>query len=186
MSESLHGKKIAILATDGFEQSELFEPKKMLEQAGAETEVISLKSGDIKGWNVKNWGDSIRVDKTVSEARATEYDGLVLPGGVISPDHLRMDTKAMAFVEDFVATGRPIGAICHGPWSLVEVGAVEGRIFTSWPSLKTDIENAGGTWVDKEVVEDGQFVSSRKPDDIPAFGKTLIEHLSRAKGRKAA
>lgn len=181
MSESLHGKKIAILATDGFEQAELVEPKKILEEAGAETVVVAPKSGQIRGWNVKEWGDPVKVDKTLDQVRATEYDGLVLPGGVINPDHLRMEPKAMAFVEEFVSTGRPVGAICHGPWSLVEVGAVKGRTFTSWPSLKTDIRNAGGTWVDREVVTDGQFVSSRKPDDIPAFTDALIEKLRAAK-----
>ena len=183
MPESLHGKKIAIVATDGFEQSELLEPKKMLEQAGAETEVIAPKSGEIKGWNMKNWGDSVKVDRTLEGAHAEDYDALVLPGGVMNPDHLRMNPQAVEFVRNFVISGRTVAAICHGPWTLVEAGVVQGRTFTSWPSLKTDLKNAGATWVDKEVVTDGQFISSRKPDDLPAFGKAIIEALGKQERR---
>jgi protease I len=182
---NLQGKKIAILATDGFEQVELTEPKKALEEAGATTEVISPKSGEIKGWKFTEWGDKVRVDKTLDQARTQDYDALVLPGGVINPDHLRIEPKAVQFVQDFVASGRTVAAICHGPWTLVEAGAVKGKTFTSWPSLKTDLKNAGATWVDKEVVTDGQFISSRNPDDIPAFNRTIIETLSGQKAKAA-
>lgn len=186
MSQTLHGMKIAIVATDGFEQSELLEPKKALEAAGAETEVIAPKSGEIKGWSKKDWGDTVKVDKTLSNARAEDYDALVLPGGVMNPDHLRMDEKAVEFVREFAASERPVAAICHGPWTLVEAGAVKGRAFTSWPSLKTDLKNAGATWVDEEVVVSGHFISSRKPDDIPAFVKALIGMLEKGRKREAA
>ena len=178
MAGNLHGKKVAILATDGFEQVELLKPKKALEEAGATTEVISPKSGEIKGWNFKEWGDTVRVDKSLDQARAQDYDALVLPGGVINPDHLRMEPKAVSFVRDFVGTGRPVAAICHGPWTLVEADVVRGKTVTSWPSLKTDLKNAGANWVDREVVTDGQFIFSRNPDDIPAFSRTIIERLS--------
>ena len=186
MSESLQGRKIAILATDGFEQSELAEPRKTLDQAGAKTVVISPKTGEIRGWNKTDWGDKVKVDRTLSDAKVNDYDALVLPGGVMNPDHLRMNPEAMKFVKEFVATERPIAAICHGPWTLIEAAAVKGQTFTSWPSLKTDLENAGATWVDQEVVTSGQFISSRKPDDIPAFSKTLIETLEAEKRKRAA
>ncbi len=186
MAENLAGKRVAILATDGFEQVELTEPRKALDQAGATTEVVSLKSGDIKGWNHTEWGDKVEVDKTLDQARPQDYDALVLPGGVINPDHLRMEPKAVQFVKDFVATGRPVAAICHGPWTLVEAGVVKGKTMTSWPSLKTDLKNAGANWVDKEVVTDGQFITSRKPDDIPAFSKTLIGAVGKGATSKAA
>jgi len=186
MSDSLHGKKIAILATDGFEQVELTEPKKALEEAGAQTEVIAPKSGEIKGWKTKDWGDTVKVDKTLDQARAQDYDALVLPGGVMNPDHLRMEPKAVSFVRDFAGTGRPVAAICHGPWTLVEAGVVKGKTLTSWPSVKTDLKNAGANWVDKEVVTDGQFITSRKPDDIPAFNKAIIQAVSRERQLKAA
>jgi protease I len=185
MADTLHGKRIAILATDGFEQAELTEPRKALDQAGATTEVIAPKSGEIKGWKTKDWGDTVRVDKTLDQAKPQDYDALLLPGGVMNPDHLRMEPKAVSFVTDFVATGRPVAAICHGPWTLVEAGVVKGKTFTSWPSLKTDLKNAGANWVDKEVVTDGQFISSRKPDDIPAFSKTLIEAVAGARQKAA-
>lgn len=186
MAGSLHGKKIAILATDGFEQAELTEPKKALEDAGATTEVVSPKSGEIRGWKIQDWGDRVKVDKPLEQARAQDYDALLLPGGVMNPDHLRMDPKAVSFVREFVATGRPVAAICHGPWTLVEAGAVKGKTFTSWPSVKTDLKNAGANWVDKEVVTDGQFISSRKPDDIPAFNHAFIEALSGEQRLKVA
>ncbi len=186
MSEPLHGMKIAIVATDGFEQSELLEPKKALETAGAETEVIAPHSGEIRGWNKTDWGNKVKVDKTLSDARVEDYDALVLPGGVMNPDHLRMDEQAVQFVREFAGTERPVAAICHGPWTLVEAGAVKGRTFTSWPSLKTDLKNAGATWVDEEVVVSGQFISSRKPDDIPAFTKTLIQMLEENRKKRAA
>src|ERR1700691_905359 len=186
MAEGLAGKKIAILATDGFEQAELMDPRKALDEAGATTQVISPKGGAIKGWKMKDWGDSVTVDNTLDQVKAQDFDALVLPGGVINPAHLRMDPKAVNFVKEFVATGRPVAAICHGPWTLVEAGVVKGKTFTSWPSLKTDLKNAGANWVDKEVVTDGQFISSRKPDDIPAFDRTLIDMLAKAKREKAA
>lgn len=177
MPASLQEKRIAILATDGFEQSELLEPRKALEQAGATCEVISLKAGSIKGWNHDQWGESVKVDRLVTSARAEDYDALLLPGGVMNPDKLRMNEEAMEFVAAFVDDGKPIGAICHGPWSLVEVDAVEDRELTSWPSLRTDIENAGGRWVDQAVVVDEGIVTSRKPDDLPLFNAKLIEEI---------
>lgn len=178
MASNLKGKKIAILATDGFEQSELMEPRKALEEAGAQTEVISPNSGKIKGWKQTDWGETVKVDKTLASANAQEYDALILPGGVANPDHLRMDAKAVSFVQHFVSSGKPVAAICHGPWTLLETGALTGRTVTSWPSLKTDLKNAGAKWVDKEVVTDGQFITSRKPDDIPAFNKAVIEAVA--------
>lgn len=177
MASSLKGKKIAILATDGFEQAELTEPRKALDEAGATTEVIAPQSGKIKGWDKKDWGESVDVDKTLEDANPHDYDALVLPGGVINPDHLRIDPKAVNFVRQFVSTGRTVGAICHGPWTLLEAGALAGKTVTSWPSLKTDLKNAGANWVDQEVATDGQFITSRKPDDIPAFSKALIESV---------
>jgi protease I len=185
MAESLQGKRIAILATDGFEQVELTEPKKALDEAGATTEIVSPKGGAIKGWKFKEWGDSVKVDKTLDEARAQDYDALVLPGGVINPDHLRMEPRAVQFVKDFVATGRTVAAICHGPWMLVEAGVVKGKTVTSWPSIRTDLENAGANVVDQEVATDGQFITSRKPDDIPAFSRAIIERVGGEKAMAA-
>jgi protease I len=181
MANSLNGKKVAILATDGFEQAELLEPRHALQQAGATTQVVSPKGGKIKGWEEKNWGQEVTVDVPLDSARPDDYDALLLPGGVMNPDKLRMDEKAMAFVKAMVDAGKPVAAICHGPWSLVETGFVRGRTLTSWPSLKTDIENAGGTWVDQEVVTDHGLVTSRKPADIPAFNQKMIEEF--AEGR---
>jgi protease I len=175
MSSELRGKKIAILATDGFEQVELTEPRKALNNMGATTVVIAPKNGEIKGWNKKDWGQPVKVDLQLTNANPHDFDALILPGGVMNPDHLRMDPAAVNFVRQFVSTGRPIAAICHGPWTLVEADALRGKTVTSWPSLKTDIKNAGATWVDQAVVTDGQFIFSRKPDDIPAFNKALIE-----------
>jgi protease I len=186
MASELKGKKIAILATDGFEEVELTEPRKALDQAGAETFVISPKSGEIKGWNHAEWGNTVKVDRTLDHAKAVEFDALLLPGGVINPDRLRMEPSAVNFVHEFVTSGKPVAAICHGPWMLVETGAVKGKTVTSWPSLKTDIKNAGGNWVDKEVARDGQFITSRKPDDIPAFNRAVIELVSQSSGRRAA
>jgi protease I len=178
MASNLKGKKIAILATDGFEQAELTEPRKALDEAGAETVVIAPKGGEIKGWNIKEWGNSVKVDKTLNDANPNEYDALVLPGGVMNPDHLRMDPAAVNFVRQFVSSGKTVAAICHGPWTLIEAGVVSGKTMTSWPSLKTDLKNAGANWVDQEVATDGQFITSRKPDDIPAFSRTIIEMVS--------
>jgi protease I len=172
--ESLQGKKVAILVTDGFEQVELTEPRKALDQAGAKTEIVSPAKGQVKGWNHTEWGDKLPVDVPLQQARPDNYDALLLPGGVMSPDHLRMDPAAVRFVKSFVDAGKPIAAICHGPWTLIEAGAVRGKKMTSWPSLQTDLRNAGAHWVDQQVVHDGNLVTSRKPDDIPAFNQEMI------------
>ncbi len=186
MASKLNGKRIAILATDGFEQAELLEPRKALEEAGAKTEVIAPKDGEIKGWDSKDWGKTVKVDKTLENADPNDYDALVLPGGVMNPDKLRMDPAAVDFVRDFAETGKPVAAICHGPWTLIDAGVVEGKKLTSWPSLKTDILNAGANWVDQEVSIDGQFITSRKPDDIPAFSRAIIEAVSGVSAQTAA
>lgn len=179
MNEELQGKRVAILATNGFEQSELLEPKKALEAAGAKTSVISPETGSIKGWNEKDWGKSVSVDVPLSSAQADQFDALVLPGGVMNPDKLRMNPAAVQFVKAFAASEKPIAAICHGPWTLVEADVVRGRRLTSWPSVKTDILNAGGSWTDAEVVVDGNLVTSRKPADIPAFNREMIRMFAR-------
>jgi len=178
MSTELTGKRVAILATNGFEEVELTDPKKNLEDAGATVEVLSIKSGEIKGWNHTDWGKKVKVDRVVSDASLDAYDALVLPGGQMNPDTLRMDKNAVAFIGEFVKSGKPVAAICHGPWTLIEAGVVKGRTITSWPSLKTDLKNAGADWVDEQVVRDGNIITSRKPDDIPAFSKKLIEAMS--------
>lgn len=180
MNTSLTGKKIAIVATDGFEQVELTEPKKALDEAGAKTEVLSVKPDKIKGWNHADWGKTVNVDGLVKDAKPEEYDALVLPGGQMNPDSLRLDKDAIAFIQGFAQTGRLIAAICHGPWTLIDAGAVKGKTMTSWPSLKTDLKNAGANWVDQEVVRDGNLITSRKPDDLPAFNNALIEGLANA------
>jgi protease I len=182
MAQTLKGVKVAILATDGFEQSELLEPRRALDEAGARTEVVSLKTGNIKGWNHKEWGESVTVDQTVDSIDAKNYDALLLPGGVMNPDNLRMDAKAVAFVKGFFDAKKPVAAICHGPWTLIEAGAVKGRTLTSWPSLKTDIRNAGGSWVDREAVVDGNLVTSRNPKDIPAFNREIAKLFASASG----
>jgi protease I len=181
-SNQLRGKTVAILATEGFEQAELEQPKEALENAGAKTVVIApekgIKNGKIMAWDRSKWGDTIKVDMQLSDADASDYDMLVLPGGVMNPDKLRMDQDAVDFVKEFVAEGKPIAAICHGPWLLIEADVVRGRTMTSWPSLQTDLRNAGVNWVDEEVVDDDGLITSRKPDDIPAFNKKMIEVLS--------
>lgn len=184
MSAKLQNKKVAILATNGFEESELFEPKKALEEAGAQTTIVSLDSEDIKAWAKKDWGKAIAVDLIVSKANAADFDALVLPGGVMNPDSLRIDENAIAFIRNFVQTGKPIAAICHGPWTLIDAGAVEGIEMTSWPSLKTDLRNAGAKWVDREVVVDSGIVTSRKPEDLPAFTKKMIEEFAEGVHRR--
>jgi protease I len=184
MSEALKGKRVAILATDGFEQVELTEPKKALEDAGAETQVVSPKDGQIKGWNHTDWGEPVSVDVNLKSAQAGDYDALLLPGGVMNPDRLRMDPAAVRFAKAFFEASKPVAAICHGPWLLVEAGVLKGRKVTSWPSLKTDITNAGGQWTDQEVVTDQGLVTSRKPDDIPAFNKKIIEEFAEGKHRQ--
>ena len=178
MAGELQGKKIAFLATDGVEQVEYTEPRKAVEQAGAEVHLISLKPGELQGFNHLDKGDRFPVDKAVADAREADYDGLVLPGGVANPDFLRTDPDAVRFVRSFYDAGKPIAAICHGPWTLVEAGVVRGRTLTSWPSLKTDIENAGGTWVDEEVHTDRGLVTSRKPADLPAFNAKIVEEFA--------
>jgi protease I len=184
MSQDLNGRTIAILATDGFEQSELTEPKRALEGAGATVHVVSPKSGSIRGWDATDWGDEVPVDLGLEQARPEDYDGLVLPGGQINPDTLRLEPQAVEFVRAFFAAGKPVGAICHGPWLLVEADVVRGRKVTSWPSVRTDLKNAGADWVDQEVVVDQGLVTSRKPDDIPAFSAKIIEEF--AEGRHEA
>jgi protease I len=189
MGTELKGKRIAFLATDGVEQVELTEPRKAVERAGGTPELISPKTGTIQGFDHYDKGDTFPVDKTVQDADPADYDGLVLPGGVINPDILRTDEAAMRFVKAFFEEGKPVGAICHGPWSLVETGIVKGRKVTSWPSLKTDIKNAGGTWVDEELVIDRGLFTSRKPDDLPAFCAKLVEEMGEgvhAEQREAA
>jgi protease I len=179
MPDTLKGKTIAILATDGFEQSELIKPKQALEDAGARTQVVSPKEDKIKGWDKKDWGKEVLVDVNLKSADASKYDALMLPGGVMNPDQLRMNPDAVRFAKQFFDQGKPVAAICHGPWMLVETDAVRGRTVTSWPSLKTDIRNAGGTWVDQEVVVSDGVVTSRNPDDIPAFNREMISLFSK-------
>jgi protease I len=174
MTNQLNGCSVAILVTDGFEQVEMTEPRKALEQAGAKITLVSPKNGQVQGWNHQNKGDVFKVDTTLDSADPKSFDALLLPGGVANPDQLRIIPKAVAFVASFVKEDKPIAAICHGPWMLVEAKAVKGKTVTSWPSLKTDILNAGGNWVDREVVADRNIVTSRKPDDIPAFNKQTI------------
>jgi protease I len=177
-SDKLQGKKIAFLASDMVEQVELTEPWKAVEQAGAKAELVSIKSGEIQGFDHYDKADTFKVDKQASDARAADYDGLVLPGGVGNPDNLRQDPDAVEFVRAFFEAGKPVAVICHGPWTLIEADVVRGRTLTSFPSIKTDLRNAGATWVDEEVVVDNGLVSSRKPDDLPAFCKKMIEEFA--------
>ena len=175
MAKRLAGKKVAILSTDGFEQSELFEPRKALIEAGADVQIVSLRSGEIKSWHDGNWGVAIKVDALISESDSDQFDALMIPGGVINPDRLRTDENVIEFIEGFFHNGKPVAAICHGPQVLIETGLVAGRKMTSWRSIKTDLLNAGADWVDREVVEDQGLVTSRMPADIPAFNRTMIE-----------
>jgi protease I len=177
-TDRLKGKRVAILATDGVEQVELTEPRKALEEAGARPQLLSPKRGKIKAWQRDHWGDELKVDVLLAEARADEFDALMLPGGVMNADTLRMDQQAVQFVKSFFLAGKPVAVICHAPWMLVEADVVRGRTVTSWPSLRTDLRNAGATWVDREVVVDKGLVTSRKPDDIPAFNKKMIEEFA--------
>ena len=185
MANALNGVRVAILATDGFEQSELLEPRRALDAEGATTKVVSLKSGQIKGWNHKEWGQSVDVDHTLADVEPSQFDALLLPGGVMNPDNLRMDESAVAFVKAFAQAKKPIAAICHGPWTLIEAGAVAGRTLTSWPSLKTDITNAGGKWVDQEASVDGNLVTSRNPKDIPAFNAAIKKVFAKTNSKAA-
>ncbi len=179
MSNDLHGKKIAILAADGVEKVELERPREALEEAGAQVAVLSLKTGEIQARNHDlEPAGTVKVDQAVSEASVDEFDGLVLPGGTVNPDKLRMDNLAVSFVRDFVASGKPVAAICHGPWTLVEAGVAVGRTLTSYPSIRTDLRNAGAHVVDEEVVVDGNLISSRSPSDLPAFCETVVKQLA--------
>ncbi|RNI30061.1 type 1 glutamine amidotransferase [Rufibacter immobilis] len=185
MAQKLTGKKIAILVEKGFEQVELEKPKAALEEAGAQTHVISPQSGKVKAWDMTDWGKEFDVDQDLKTAVASDYDALLLPGGVMNPDYLRANEQAVAFVRAFNDAGKPIAAICHGPWTLIEAQAVSGKKMTSWPSLRTDLTNAGANWVDEEVVTDNGLVTSRKPDDIPAFNKKMIEEFAEGKHDRA-
>ena len=181
MADQLNGRRVAALVAKGFEQVELTEPKKALEAAGAKVDIVSPEKDRVRGWNHTEWGSDVKVDRPVEQARPDEYDALLLPGGVMNPDHLRMNPKAVQFVKAFFDEGKPIAVICHGPWTLVEAGVVRGVKMTSYPSIRTDLKNAGATWVDEEVVVDRGIVSSRKPDDIPAFNRKMIEEFAEGK-----
>jgi protease I len=174
----LQGKRVAVLATDGFEQAELEKPVQALKDAGAEVEVVAPHGGQIQGFRHHDKGDSVRVDRELAQAQADDYDAIVLPGGVINPDQLRLEPKAIDFIRSFARSSKPIAAICHGPWTLINAEAVEGRRMTSWPSLQADLRNAGAEWVDEEVVVDQGLVTSRKPDDLPAFCAKMIEEFA--------
>ena len=180
MEQKLKGKRVAILVTHGFEQVELTEPRKALQEAGATAHVVSPAEGRVKGWNFTQWGDELPVDVPLAQARADDYDALLLPGGVMNPDQLRIDLKALAFVKPFFDARKPVAVICHGPWTLIDAGGVKGKRMTSWPSLKTDLSNAGANWVDEQVVTDVALVTSRKPDDLPAFNKMIIDEFREA------
>lgn len=185
MNNSLKGTRVAILATDGVEQVELETPRKALDDAGAVTHLISPKEGTIQAMNHADKGDRLKVDRVLGDAKASEYDALLLPGGVANPDRLRTDPRAVQFVKEFMLSEKPVAAICHGPWLLVEANAVAGRTLTSWPSLQTDIRNAGGDWVDKPVQEDDRLITSRKPDDIPQFNEAILRGFAGVGGTDA-
>ena len=178
MERKLDGKKVAILVTDGFEQVEMTKPREALDEAGAETKIVSLKPGKIQGMHHADKADKFDVDLTLDEARPEEFDALLIPGGLMNPDALRSNEDALEFTRHFFREGKPVAAICHGPWVLIDAGVVRGRTLTSWPAIKTDVKNAGGKWVNEEVVVDNGLVTSRKPDDIPAFNKKMIEEFS--------
>lgn len=177
MAGKLDGKRVAILVTDGFEQVEMTKPREALDDAGAETKIVSIKSGKIQGMNHADKGDKFDVDLTLDAARPEEFDALLIPGGLMNPDTLRSTEEALDFTRHFFDEGKPVAAICHGPWVLIDAGVVRGRTLTSWPAIKTDVRNAGGNWVDEEVIVDNGLVTSRKPDDIPAFNKKMIEEF---------
>jgi protease I len=183
MAADLDGMRVAILVADGFEQIELLKPREALDEAGANTNVVSPAEKKVKAWDFTDWGKKIDVDVNLADARAGDYDALLLPGGVMNPDTLRIIPAAVSFVYAFVEAGKPIASICHGPWTLIEAGATHGRRMTSWPSLRSDLTNAGADWVDQEVVVDKGVVTSRKPDDIPAFNREMIKLFSGAKNR---
>ena len=188
MAKDLSNLKVAILVADGFEQQEMTEPRKALDEAGATTQIISPNEGEVQGWKHFDHADKFPVDVPLTEANADEFDALLLPGGVANPDQLRMKPEAVQFVKSFFDAGKPVAVICHGPWTLVEAGVVKGRTMTSWPSVKTDLINAGANWVDEEVVVDNGLVSSRNPGDIPAFNKKMVEEFAEGthtRGQKA-
>lgn len=185
MAPELRNKRIAAIVDNGFEQVELTDPKAALEAAGARVDIVSPQRDMVKGWQHTKWGDEFAVDRTIADARADDYDALLLPGGVMNPDKLRTNPQAVAFVKSFVDAGKPIAAICHGPWTLIEAGAVKGRTMTSWPSLQTDLRNAGAKWVDQECVVDHGLVTARKPDDLPAFNRKMIEEFAEGVHRRA-
>jgi protease I len=186
MANHLTGMRVAALVEHGFEQSELLEPRKALEEAGARVDVVSPVEGAVKGWRHGTWGDEVKVDCALADAHADDYDALLLPGGVFNPDRLRINERAVQFVKAFMLSNRPVAAICHGPWTLIEADSVRDRRVTSWPSLKTDLRNAGAIWVDGEVIEDRGLVTSRKPDDIPAFNRKMIEIFADFMSTRAA
>src|ERR1700704_1900095 len=178
--QTLKGKKVAILVTDGFEQVELTEPRKALDQAGAQTSIVSPKPDKVRGWKFTEWGDEMKVDVALDKAKPDDFDALLLPGGVMNPDSLRMQPKAVEFASAFFDEGKPVASICHGPWMVIETGAAEGRRIASWPSLRTDLENAGAEWVDEEACVDGNLVTARKPEDIPAFNREMLKLFARS------
>ena len=183
MDKRLSNHKVAILVAHGFEQVELTEPRKALDEAGAKTEIVSPEQGKVKGWQHDHWGDQLPVDRPLKQAKADDYDALLLPGGVMNPDTLRWNDDAVKFVRGFFEAGKPVAAICHGPWTIINAGYAKGRRVTSWPSVRTDLRNAGANWVDEEVVVDNGLVTSRKPDDIPAFNQKMIEEFAEGKHR---
>ena len=177
MEAKLDGKKVAILVTNGFEEAELTSPQEALEEAGAETEIVSPADKKVRSWDETDWGSKFKVDVPLAEADPNDYDALLLPGGVMNPDHLRLEPKAIEFIRHFFEVGKPVGAICHGPWTIIDAGFAKGRRMTSYPSIKNDLKNAGANWVDEEVVVDNGLVTSRKPDDLPAFNRKLVEEI---------
>lgn len=187
MNKRLNGKKIAILTADGFEQVELLKPRQALDEQGATTHVVSPSDGEVKGWDHTDWGETVPVDADLSSADPADYDALLLPGGVMNPDNLRRDEKAQSFVRHFFDAGKPVAAICHAPWTLIDAGVAKGRKLTSYHTIQTDLKNAGADWVDEEVVFDRGLITSRNPDDIPAFNEKMVEEFAKAgKGREKA
>lgn len=186
MNDQLKGKTVAILVTDGFEQEELTGPKAALEQAGARADIVAPAAEQVRAWHTKEWGETVRVDVPLESAAPDAYDALLLPGGVMNPDHLRRNPRVLEFVRAFFAEGKPTGAICHGPWTLIDAGVIKGRRVTSYESIQTDLKNAGAEWVDAEVVVDRGLVTSRKPADIPAFNRKLVEEIAEGQHQPVA
>jgi protease I len=184
--ENLKGVKVAILITEGFEEVEMVKPRQALTEAGADARIVSPKNSRVRAWNMTEWGKDYPVDVALDEAQPQKFDALLLPGGVMNPDKLRMEPKAVEFVKSFFDENKPVAVICHGPWTVIEAGAASGKKITSWPSLKTDLINAGAKWVDEEVVVDGNLVSSRKPDDLPAFNREMIKLFAKTGARQGS